>query len=122
MPLPPYIKRASGALAETENDIRLFFPTARSNCGSTAGLHFTPQMLFEVRKHARLAEITLHVGYGTFEPVRSTTIEEHSVSPERFEIAEEAARLINEAKKTTPGSSLLGRLSASAGSLCHRAR
>ena len=99
-PLPPYIKRASGALAEDRERYQTVFSRQPGAIAApTAGLHFTPQMLFEVRKRARLAEITLHVGYGTFEPVRSTTIEEHSVSPERFQIVEEAARLINEAKK-----------------------
>jgi S-adenosylmethionine:tRNA ribosyltransferase-isomerase len=99
-PLPPYIKRTSGALAEDRERYQTVFSRQRGAIAApTAGLHFTPQMLSEVRERARLAEITLHVGYGTFEPVRSIAIEEHSVSPERFQIGEEVARLINEAKR-----------------------
>jgi S-adenosylmethionine:tRNA ribosyltransferase-isomerase len=99
-PLPPYIKRAPGALTEDRERYQTVFSRQPGAIAApTAGLHFTSQMLSEVRNRARLAEITLHVGYGTFEPVRSTTIEEHSVSPERFQIPEETARLINEAKK-----------------------
>jgi len=99
-PLPPYIKRASGGLAEDRERYQTVFSRQPGAIAApTAGLHFTPQMLSKVRERARVAEITLHVGYGTFEPVRSMAIEEHSVSSEWFQIAEEAARLINEAKK-----------------------
>jgi S-adenosylmethionine:tRNA ribosyltransferase-isomerase len=99
-PLPPYIKRASEALEEDRERYQTVFSSQPGAIAApTAGLHFTPQMLSALRERARLAEITLHVGYGTFEPVRSTTIEQHSVSPERFQIKEEAALLINEAKQ-----------------------
>jgi S-adenosylmethionine:tRNA ribosyltransferase-isomerase len=59
-------------------------------------LHFTPEVLAEVARVASLAEITLHVGYGTFEPVRVDDVAEHSVSSEHFEISESAAQTINE--------------------------
>jgi len=99
-PLPPYIKRASGASPkDRERYQTVFSRNPGAIAAPTAGLHFTPQMLEEISKHARLVEITLHVGYGTFEPVRSAAIEQHSVSPEPFRIAEEVALLINEAKK-----------------------
>jgi S-adenosylmethionine:tRNA ribosyltransferase-isomerase len=65
----------------------------------TAGLHFTPDLLDKVRRKATLTEITLHVGYGTFEPVRAEEVDQHSVSSETFEISEEAANLINTAKQ-----------------------
>jgi len=99
-PLPPYIRRTSGAsAADRERYQTIFSRNAGAVAAPTAGLHFTPQMLSAVRERARLVEITLHVGYGTFEPVRVDDIEQHSVSAERFQIAEEAAQVINEAKK-----------------------
>ena len=65
----------------------------------TAGLHFTPRVINELKaRGAHLIEITLHVGYGTFEPVRVENLSEHSVAPEQYEISEEAAQAINEAR------------------------
>jgi S-adenosylmethionine:tRNA ribosyltransferase-isomerase len=100
-PLPPYIKRASGASAiDRERYQTIFSRNPGAIAAPTAGLHFTSQTLGEISKRAHLVEITLHVGYGTFEPVRTADIEQHSVSPERFQIAEEAAQRINEAKRS----------------------
>jgi S-adenosylmethionine:tRNA ribosyltransferase-isomerase len=66
----------------------------------TAGLHFTPELLhaLDERGVARTA-ITLHVGYGTFQPVRVETVEAHRVDAERFSIAEPAAEVINLARR-----------------------
>jgi S-adenosylmethionine:tRNA ribosyltransferase-isomerase len=65
----------------------------------TAGLHFTPAIMQELRdRGARIAEITLHVGYGTFEPVRAQEVEAHKVAAEYFSISEAAAKTINEAR------------------------
>jgi S-adenosylmethionine:tRNA ribosyltransferase-isomerase len=64
----------------------------------TAGLHFTDDLLGHVRAKASVAEVTLHVGYGTFEPVRVDDVDQHSVSSERFTISSEAAQKINEAR------------------------
>ena len=65
----------------------------------TAGLHFTTEITNELKaRGARLVEITLHVGYGTFEPVRVENIEDHHVDSEFLEIREEAARAINEGR------------------------
>ncbi|MCA1638174.1 MAG: S-adenosylmethionine:tRNA ribosyltransferase-isomerase, partial [Acidobacteria bacterium] len=65
----------------------------------TAGLHFTPKILEEIKNLGiSIAEITLHVGYGTFEPVRVSDLSEHRVMPERFEISKETAQTLNEAK------------------------
>lgn len=100
-PLPPYIKRASGASAiDRERYQTIFSRNPGAIAAPTAGLHFTPQTLGEISKRAHLVEITLHVGYGTFEPVRTADIEQHSVSPERFQIGEETAQRINEAKRS----------------------
>jgi S-adenosylmethionine:tRNA ribosyltransferase-isomerase len=95
-PLPPYIKQIS---AEDRERYQTIYAKERGAIAApTAGLHFTPNVLTEIEKRAALAEITLHVGYGTFEPVRVDDVDRHSVSPERFEISETAARRINDAR------------------------
>ena len=97
-PLPPYIKRPSGASAEDRERYQTIYSKQRGAIAApTAGLHFTPEVLAEVAKIASLAEITLHVGYGTFEPVRVDDVSDHSVSGEHFEISEPAAKTINDA-------------------------
>ena len=64
----------------------------------TAGLHFTPELLDRLRNGGvEIAEITLHVGYGTFQPVRTQRVEDHRVEPEAYSISEEAAASINRA-------------------------
>jgi len=98
-PLPPYIKRPSGVSnADRERYQTVYSKHRGAIAAPTAGLHFTPEVLAEVAGIASIAEITLHVGYGTFEPVRVDDVEEHSVSSERFEISESAAETINEAR------------------------
>ena len=98
-PLPPYIKRPSGASAEDRERYQTIYSKYRGAIAApTAGLHFTPEVLAEVKRNASLAEITLHVGYGTFEPVRVDDVAEHSVSGERFEISGSAAQTINDAR------------------------
>ena len=98
-PLPPYIKRPSGVSTEDRERYQTVYSKQRGAIAApTAGLHFTPEMLQEVGKIASLAEVTLHVGYGTFEPVRVEDVSEHSVSSEHYEISEPAAHEINEAR------------------------
>ena len=98
-PLPPYIKRPSGVSAEDRERYQTIYSKHRGAIAApTAGLHFTPEILDRVRRVAKLVEITLHVGYGTFEPVRVDDVAQHSVSAERFEVSESAAQAINEAK------------------------
>src|SRR5439155_23274105 len=64
----------------------------------TAGLHFTPELFDRFRAaEIEIAEITLHVGYGTFQPVRVERVEDHRVEPETYSISEEAAASINRA-------------------------
>jgi S-adenosylmethionine:tRNA ribosyltransferase-isomerase len=97
-PLPPYIKRPSGVSnADRERYQTVYSKHRGAIAAPTAGLHFTPDVLAQVRESASLVEITLHVGYGTFEPVRVDDVAQHSVSSERFEISESAAQTINEA-------------------------
>jgi S-adenosylmethionine:tRNA ribosyltransferase-isomerase len=103
MPLPPYIKRGGDDLASRAEDRERYQTVYAAERGAiaapTAGLHFTPRVFDELRaRGVRVAEVTLHVGYGTFAPVREEDLSRHSVAPESFVIAEEAARAINEAR------------------------
>ena len=98
-PLPPYIKRLANSDADRERYQTIYAREPGAIAAPTAGLHFTPQVLTDIRRKATLAEITLHVGYGTFEPVRAENIEQHFVSSERYEINSETAGIINTAKK-----------------------
>jgi S-adenosylmethionine:tRNA ribosyltransferase-isomerase len=94
MPLPPYINRPSD-----ENDSAryqtVFAYAAGAIAAPTAGLHFTPEILNEIPH----SFVTLHVGPGTFLPVRSENITEHRMHAERFSISQEAARNINDARR-----------------------
>ena len=96
-PLPPYIKNLSDK--DRERYQTVYAKQRGAIAAPTAGLHFTPSVLAEIEKRASLAEITLHVGYGTFEPVRVDDVDQHSVSAERFEISETVAAKINEARR-----------------------
>ncbi|MEP6741062.1 MAG: tRNA preQ1(34) S-adenosylmethionine ribosyltransferase-isomerase QueA [bacterium] len=99
-PLPPYIKRTGGD-SETDRDRyqTVFAREKGAIAAPTAGLHFTPAIIQALRdRGARIVEITLHVGYGTFEPVRADEIEAHKVAAEFFNISEVAARTINESR------------------------
>jgi S-adenosylmethionine:tRNA ribosyltransferase-isomerase len=102
-PLPPYIKRSVSSSTEGLEDIARYQTVYSKHRGAiaapTAGLHFTAEVLSEIEKRASLAEVTLHVGYGTFEPVRVDDVEQHSVSADRFEITENAATKINDARR-----------------------
>ena len=98
-PLPPYIKRPAGASADDRERYQTIYSKRRGAIAApTAGLHFTAEVLAQVAQIATLAEITLHVGYGTFEPVRVADVEQHSVSGEHFEISESAVQAINNAR------------------------
>ncbi|MBD3185165.1 tRNA preQ1(34) S-adenosylmethionine ribosyltransferase-isomerase QueA [Candidatus Poribacteria bacterium] len=97
-PLPPYIRRN----AEEEDKKRYQTVYASQNgavAAPTAGLHFTPTLLKKLAsKGIEKVELTLHVGLGTFQPVRSEDVEEHHIHSEEYEITNEAAEKINEAK------------------------
>jgi S-adenosylmethionine:tRNA ribosyltransferase-isomerase len=99
-PLPPYIKRDLGAEPEDRDRYQTVYARKTGAIAApTAGLHFTPHILEELKQNAvRVAEITLHVGYGTFEPVRVNDVGEHRVLAERFTVSEEAANVINECR------------------------
>jgi len=96
-PLPPYIKRDSGGAIEDRDRYQTIYAQQTGAIAApTAGLHFTPHILEELKQNdVRVAEITLHVGYGTFEPVRVEEVAHHHVLAERFVISKKAAGLIN---------------------------
>ncbi len=99
-PLPPYIKRADGNFDKDRERYQTVFAKNRGAIAApTAGLHFTPDILENVKSFgAEIAEITLHVGYGTFEPVRVNDLSDHKVLPENYEISAETAEILNRAK------------------------
>jgi S-adenosylmethionine:tRNA ribosyltransferase-isomerase len=95
VPLPPYIKREDRA--EDRERYQTVFAAARGSIAApTAGLHFSLELLERVAERGvGLAEISLHVGYGTFQPVRVERVEEHRVESERYEIDAAAAEAVN---------------------------
>ncbi|KAA0001170.1 MAG: tRNA preQ1(34) S-adenosylmethionine ribosyltransferase-isomerase QueA [Thermoplasmata archaeon] len=97
MPLPPYIKeKVDKETAEMYQSV--FAKEKGSVAAPTAGLHFTEEMLAGMkRKGIEIVYITLHVGIGTFMPIRSRVVEEHKMEAEFYEVSEEAAGKINEA-------------------------
>lgn len=100
-PLPPYIKRSEADLIDADRARyqTVYAKSKGSIAAPTAGLHFTREVIGEIKERGTaIAEITLHVGYGTFEPVRVDDLAEHRVSPEHFEISPEAADVLNSAK------------------------
>jgi S-adenosylmethionine:tRNA ribosyltransferase-isomerase len=99
VPLPPYIARED-RLEDRERYQTVYArPEERGSIAApTAGLHFTPEIMSAVRARGTgVAEITLHVGLGTFQPVHVTNVEEHKLHRESFHISETVAALINQA-------------------------
>jgi S-adenosylmethionine:tRNA ribosyltransferase-isomerase len=96
MPLPPYIRER---LEEQDRYQTVFARERGSAAAPTAGLHFTEELLDELReKGVHIAFITLHVGLGTFRPVSVDTIEEHDMHAEFYQVSEGTARLLNEVR------------------------
>lgn len=97
MPLPPYITET----LEDQSRYQTVFAKERGSAAApTAGLHFTEEILQRIReKGVGIAFITLHVGLGTFRPVSSDTIEDHTMHSEYYNVTEEAADAINTAKE-----------------------
>ncbi len=97
MPLPPYIKKK---LEDKSRYQTVYAQKDGSAAAPTAGLHFTPALLDGLReKGVEIAEVLLHVGLGTFRPVKEEIITEHKMHSEYYEIGEEAAETINRAKR-----------------------
>ena len=95
VPLPPYIKRQDRS-ADRDRYQTVFARERGSIAAPTAGLHFSPALMNALdRRGVQVVEITLHVGYGTFQPVRVDRVEDHKIEPERYEVGDAAAAEIN---------------------------
>jgi S-adenosylmethionine:tRNA ribosyltransferase-isomerase len=99
-PLPPYIKRLREEPdLDRERYQTVFARTRGAIAAPTAGLHFTPEILDKIKANGvEILTVTLHVGYGTFEPVRAEDLSEHRVLPERFSMSAETAERLNAAQ------------------------
>ena len=97
MPLPPYIQRPDGdETGDRDRYQTSYAEKTGSVAAPTAGLHFTEDLLEEIKgRGVQLASITLHVGYGTFAPVRKDDIREHQIHAEYIELPQETAQKIN---------------------------
>ena len=100
LPLPPYIERHGELPADKERYQTVYAQPAGSVAAPTAGLHFTPELLGEIRERGvKICFVTLHVGAGTFFSVRTENLADHQMHSERFEVGEETVSVVNEAKK-----------------------
>jgi S-adenosylmethionine:tRNA ribosyltransferase-isomerase len=99
VPLPPYIGREDSS-GDRERYQTVYARERGSVAAPTAGLHFTPEILARIRARGiEIAEVTLHVGLGTFQPVRVERVEEHRLHAESYSISAEAAAQINLARQ-----------------------
>ncbi|HEX6709611.1 MAG TPA: tRNA preQ1(34) S-adenosylmethionine ribosyltransferase-isomerase QueA [Rubrobacter sp.] len=107
MPLPPYIRPTP----ETESRYQTIYARNKGSAAApTAGFHFTGRVLEDVeRAGARIARITLHVGVGTFMPVRTERLEEHRMHAEYFSVPEEAARIAEGASRVVAAGTTVAR-------------
>jgi len=102
VPLPPYIRRPTGPSAQTDRERyqTVFAQTPGAVAAPTAGLHFTPGLLEQIQSNGILIErLTLHVGPGTFRPVKADAVEQHFVDAEPYIIPERTVAAVNLAKK-----------------------
>ncbi|MCK9548557.1 MAG: tRNA preQ1(34) S-adenosylmethionine ribosyltransferase-isomerase QueA [Sphaerochaeta sp.] len=100
VPLPPYIKRED-TLADESRYQTIYAQREGSVASPTAGLHFTEEILGAIRgRGIEIAKVTLHVGPGTFLPVRTATLEEHPMHWERYEVPDACAARVTEAKRS----------------------
>jgi S-adenosylmethionine:tRNA ribosyltransferase-isomerase len=102
IPLPPYIERenANELAADKIRYQTVYAAPAGSVAAPTAGLHFTEALLAEIRaRGVKVCFVTLHVGLGTFAPVKSDSLDGHTMHEERYELSEETVRAIDEAKQ-----------------------
>lgn len=98
MPLPPYMKREARSL-DDERYQTVYAKHSGSVAAPTAGLHFTPQLIAAMRDAGhRFAFVTLHVGAGTFKPVKAESLDDHVMHRERFEVSAETAQAIADAR------------------------
>ncbi len=98
IPLPPYIGRPDSA-ADRDRYQTVYASERGSVAAPTAGLHFTPEILGQLKeRNVETAEITLHVGLGTFQPIRTERVEDHTLHVEKYSIAVDAAEKIQRAR------------------------
>ena len=95
-PLPPYIERSAPQRADLEDYQTVFARVPGAVAAPTASLHFTRELAASLP----IATVTLHVGPGTFRPLRSDRLEDHKLEPERFEVPEQTARAIRAARES----------------------
>lgn len=99
MPIPPYLNRESEAL-DRERYQTVYAAEPGAVAAPTAGLHFTPDLLNRLQEQGiRLAQVTLHVGLGTFQPVRVERVQDHQIHRERYQIPSATAQAIAETKE-----------------------
>ena len=100
MPLPPYISRPGGSLGEDRHRYQTRYARQTGSVAApTAGLHFSDELMATIRrKGVAIAAIVLHVGYGTFAPVRSEDIRNHAIHREYVEIPEETAEAVRQVR------------------------
>ena len=98
-PLPPYIARETSRPEDRESYQTVYAAERGAIAAPTAGLHFTAEILEQIAtRGVDLVRVTLHVGIGTFKPVKVDDIAEHRMDSERYEISEDAARVLNRAR------------------------
>jgi S-adenosylmethionine:tRNA ribosyltransferase-isomerase len=101
VPLPPYIQRNDRCTEDLERYQTVYAQAAGSVAAPTAGLHFTPELLAQIQaRGVTVCFVTLHIGPGTFQPVKTETLAAHKMHEERFELGEETVRIVNAAKTT----------------------
>ncbi len=107
MPLPPYIRPTP----ETEDRYQTVYARNEGSAAApTAGFHFTERVLGDVeRSGAEIARITLHVGVGTFMPVRTERLEEHAMHAERYSVPREAVRVVQGARRVIAAGTTVAR-------------
>ncbi len=104
-PIPPYIHKARQNQGDRKKDLKAYQTVYADEYGSiaapTAGLHFTDETLEKIKKkNIEILTVTLHVGIGTFEPIRVDDVTHHKMHEETFHISNEVAKTIEDAKKT----------------------
>ena len=99
MPLPPYIARPEARDSDRESYQTIYASSPGAIAAPTAGLHFTKEILDDIARRHEIVRITLHVGIGTFKPVKVDDISQHSMDTEIYDISEAAAAALNRAKK-----------------------
>lgn len=99
IPLPPYMQRDADS-ADTERYQTVFADTAGAVAAPTAGLHFTDDVLADIaKKEIQICKLTLHVGMGTFQPVKVDNLEDHKMHSERYSLSAKTAKTLCEVRK-----------------------